>query len=71
MPADQIIEIIKKRDEYPISIEISDDNAKGEPRITINARFESDKMDEAELKAKMEICRKVWKQESDLLSGKS
>lgn len=60
---EQILRILKQRDEYPISIEMSNDNAKGETKLTIKARFESDTMTEEDLKSKVEIVQKVWKEQ--------
>lgn len=64
---DQIIRILKQRDEYPLSIEISNDNAKGEPRITVKARFDTD-VTEAELEEKIKICREAWQKQQNLLT---
>ncbi|MEM3171942.1 MAG: hypothetical protein QXE82_00190 [Candidatus Nitrosotenuis sp.] len=67
----QILEIVKQRDEYPISIEINNDNAKGEPKLTIKARFEVENMTEADLHQKVEMVRNVWFKEQEKLSGGS
>lgn len=64
----QILEIIRQRDEYPISIEINNDNAKGEPKITIKARFDTENLTEEELQKKTEMVRKVWNGEQKKLS---
>jgi hypothetical protein len=64
----QILEIVKQRDEYPISIEINNDNAKGEPKLTIKARFETQTITEDELRQKTEMVRKVWNEQQKKLS---
>jgi len=45
-----IVEIIKKHDDWRISVQISNDNSKGEPRVTVKVRGDAeckDAMDEA------------------------
>lgn len=37
-----IVEIIKKHDEWRISVEISNDNAKGEPKVTVKVRTDGE-----------------------------
>jgi len=47
-----IVEIIKKHDDWRISVQISNDNSKGEPRVTVKVRGDAeckDAMEEAHL----------------------
>jgi len=43
-----IVEIIKKHDEWRISVEISNDNSKAEARVTIKVRGDGDAKDAVE-----------------------
>jgi len=57
----QILEIVKKRDEFPLSIEVSDNNAKGEPKLTIKARHElPDNFSKDDLEAKVKMVVEVY-----------
>ena len=43
-----IVEIIKKHDEWRISVEISNDNAKAEPKVTVKVRGDGECKDALE-----------------------
>lgn len=65
----QIIEIVKQRDEFPLSIEISNDNAKKEPTLTFKFRSELDAtIDVNAIKAKAKELRVLWIEESEKLA---
>ena len=58
----EILEIVKKRDEFPVSIEVTNNNAKGEDRLTIKTRHElPDGFSKADLEAKVEMTVSVYK----------
>jgi len=53
-----IVEIIKKHDEWRISVEITNDNAKAEPRVIVKVRGDGeckDAMAEAHLEFEAEM----------------
>lgn len=57
----QILQIVKKRDEFPLSVEVSDNNAKGEPKLTIKARHElPDDFSKNDLEAKVKMVVEVY-----------
>lgn len=62
MAADEVIEIIKKRDEYPLAIEITDDNKDGVNRLTIKIRQElPDGFGKTALEEKINMAVDVYK----------
>ncbi len=60
----QIIEIVKQRDEFPLSLEISNDNKEGQPRLTVKIRTEASDFEKikSDVKAAVELYKEKLKE---------